>query len=63
MFGTFSAQVQGTVDLNPALTADTPISALNGGQGLSLGSIEISDGTSKKVIDLSSAQRVGDIAA
>lgn len=62
VFGTFSAQVQGTVDLNPALTSDTPISALNGGKGLTLGSIEIGDGTTKKTIDLSSAATVGDIA-
>jgi flagellar hook-associated protein 3 FlgL len=61
VFGTYSGSVQGSVDLNPALTDDTPISALNGGQGLSLGSIEIGDGTSKKVIDLSSANSVGDI--
>jgi flagellar hook-associated protein 3 FlgL len=62
VFGAFSPQVQGSVDLNPALSSDTPISALNGGQGLSLGSIEIGDGNSKKVIDLSSATSVGDIA-
>jgi len=61
VFGTFSAQVQGTVDLNPALTPDTPISALNGGKGFTLGSIEIGDGTTKKTIDLSSAATVGDI--
>jgi len=62
VFGTFSTNVQGSVDLDPALTDDTPISALNGGQGLSLGSIEITDGNSKKTIDLSSANTVGDIA-
>jgi flagellar hook-associated protein 3 FlgL len=61
VFGAYSANVQGSVDLNPSLTNDTPVSALNGGQGLSLGSIEISDGSSKKVIDLSSANSVGDI--
>src|SRR6267142_4489240 len=44
VFGTYSAEVQGTVDLGPALTPDTPISALNGGRGLKLGSIQISDG-------------------
>src|SRR5262249_7659588 len=54
VFGAYSANVQGSVDLNPVLTDDTPISALGGGQGLSLGSIEISDGTNKQVIDLSS---------
>jgi flagellar hook-associated protein 3 FlgL len=62
VFGTFSAQVQGSVDLNPALTADTPLSALNGGRGLTLGSIKIDDGTSQKTIDLSSAATIGDVA-
>jgi flagellar hook-associated protein 3 FlgL len=63
VFGTFSPQVQGTVDLNPVLTPNTPISALNGGNGLTLGSIRISDGTTTKTVDLSSAATVGDIAA
>lgn len=61
VFGAFSAQVQGTVDLNPRLTADTPISALYGGQGLELGSIQIGDGTTRRIIDLSSAATVGDV--
>jgi flagellar hook-associated protein 3 FlgL len=62
VFGTYSPEVQGAVDLNPAVTADTPISSLNGGKGLTLGSIEISDGVTKKVIDLSSAATVGDVS-
>jgi len=62
VFGTYSPADQGTVDLNPALSADTPISSLNGGQGLTLGSIEVSDGVTKKVIDLGSAATVGDVA-
>jgi flagellar hook-associated protein 3 FlgL len=63
VFGTFSAQVQGTVDLNPALTADTPLGSLNGGRGIVLGSLRIGDGTSETTIDLSSAATVGDVAA
>src|SRR5437762_2861283 len=39
VFGTYSNEVRGTVDLNPALTANTPLSALNGGQGIHLESI------------------------
>ncbi len=62
VFGAFSAEVQGTVDLNPALTDDTLISSLNGGAGLSLGSIQISDGTNKSIIDLRSAATIGDVA-
>jgi flagellar hook-associated protein 3 FlgL len=63
VFGAFSSQVEGAADLNPALTVDTPISALNGGQGLTLGSIQISDGTNKSIIDFSSAATIGDVAA
>jgi flagellar hook-associated protein 3 FlgL len=62
VFGAFSGEVQGIVDLDPALTADTPISALYAGRGVSLGSIQISDGTAKKVIDLSSAETIDDVA-
>ena len=49
------------MDLNPALTDDTPISRAEGGRGLSLGSIQISDGTNKSIIDLSSAATIGDV--
>ncbi len=62
VFGTYSPGVQGGVDLNPRLTADTRLSDLAGGRGLQLGSLEISDGTTKKVIDLSGAATVGDVA-
>lgn len=63
VFGTFSTQVRGTVDLNPALTPDTPLSALYGGRGVTLGSLAISDGTSQQIIDLSGAATIGDVAA
>lgn len=62
VFGTFSPGVRSTVDFNPALTANTPISALRSGQGVVPGSIAISDGTSEVTIDLSSAATIGDIA-
>jgi len=62
VFGTYSPQVQGTVDLNPVLTADTPLSALYGGQGVELGSLRVGDGTSEVTIDLSSAATIGDVA-
>jgi flagellar hook-associated protein 3 FlgL len=61
VFGTYSAQVEGSVDLNPTLTANTLISDLYGGRGLTLGSIEIADGFTKQVIDLSSAATIGDV--
>lgn len=63
VFGAFSGAVEGTVDLDPELTADTPLAALYGGRGVSLGSIEISDGFTKRIIDLSPAATLGDVAA
>ncbi|HWB07711.1 MAG TPA: flagellar hook-associated protein FlgL [Pirellulales bacterium] len=60
-FGGFSSDFGG-VDLNPVLTANTPLSQLNGGQGVAPGSIQISDGTNISTIDLSSAATVGDAA-
>ncbi|HEX5103309.1 MAG TPA: hypothetical protein VFV87_05840, partial [Pirellulaceae bacterium] len=63
VFGTFSPGVRSTVDFNPALTPGTPLSALRGGQGISPGSIVISDGTNSQTIDLSGAATIGDVAA
>ena len=62
VFGSFSAEVQGTVDLNPRLTATRPWPSLYGGRGVTLGSMEIGDGTTKKIIDLTSAATIGDVA-
>ncbi len=60
--GAVSAPVDGP-DLNPALTADTKLSDLNGGEGVTLGSIAISDGSGhQSIVDLSGAQTVGDVA-
>ena len=62
-FGAVSADLRGSVDLNPALTADTPLASLRGGSGVALGSISISDGTTSAVVDLSDASTIGDVAA
>ncbi|MGM0491151.1 MAG: flagellar hook-associated protein FlgL, partial [Planctomycetota bacterium] len=53
VFGALSSEKQG-IDLNPRLTANTRLSDLHGGQGISLGSIVISDGTNSKTISLTS---------
>ncbi|MEQ8835275.1 MAG: flagellar hook-associated protein FlgL, partial [Lacipirellulaceae bacterium] len=46
VFGAFSSQVQGSTDLNPQLTVDTPLSSLREGRGISPnGSITVSDGS------------------
>ena len=48
--------------MTPALSASTPLADLNGGQGVAAGSIAISDGHSTSVVDLRSAQTLGDVA-
>ena len=60
-FGGESAQVDGTKDLDPVLTFDTPVSALQDGQISALGSIRVSNGPSTKTIDLSQADTVLDV--
>jgi flagellin-like hook-associated protein FlgL len=62
VFGAISDAVRGTADLRPVLTFDTPLASLRDGQGVSLGSIAISDGTSTRVVDLSQAETIGDVA-
>jgi flagellar hook-associated protein 3 FlgL len=54
--------VSGSTDLNPALTFATPLSQLNGGQGVAQGSIAISDGFNTSTINLSGAATIGDVA-
>ena len=63
VFGTISDPVIGAVDLNPILTENTKLKELNGGQGISSGSISISDQSSTSIIDLSNAETIGDVAA
>lgn len=63
VFGALSEPVRGSVDLNPALTANTRLADLRGGQGIELGSIIVSDATDTVTIDLSVAETIGDVAA
>lgn len=62
MFGAISAEQQGTIDLNPILTAATRLVDLNGGRGITPGTISISDGSVRSTIDISSAETIGDVA-
>ena len=62
IFGGFSNQVHGTVDLNPITTRNTLLSDLHGGSGITQGSIAVSDGSSTRIIDLSKAETLGDVA-
>lgn len=69
-FGGLSEPVRGTADLNPQLTADTLLTDLNGGAGLSAGgSLQIAYIAPATVIEaeavvvnLSSARTIGDVA-
>ena len=47
--------------MNPNVTSDTALADLNGGLGISLGSIKVSDGASERIIDLSHASTLGDV--
>jgi flagellin-like hook-associated protein FlgL len=61
-FGAISQPVQGKA-LTPALSLDTPLADLNGGQGVASGSIAISDGhNNTSIVNLSGAQTLGDVA-
>jgi flagellin-like hook-associated protein FlgL len=62
VFGGISAEATGSADLNPQVTADTLLSSLRRGHGISAGAIQISDGTHSSTIDLSRAVTVGDVA-
>ncbi|MBI2875572.1 MAG: flagellar hook-associated protein FlgL [Candidatus Tectomicrobia bacterium] len=53
-------EISGT-DLNPAVSRSTSISALRGGAGFSLGSIEVVNGTQGATLDLSGAQTIGEV--
>lgn len=63
MFGSISAERQGTTDLTPTLSRDTRLADLNGGRGVTRGSVAISDGTNTRIVDISSAETIGDVAA
>lgn len=63
VFGAISDSIRGSIDLNPIVTAGTRLADLNGGAGVGDGSIAISDGTNTAIIDVSSAETLGDVAA
>ncbi|MBN2212027.1 MAG: flagellar hook-associated protein FlgL [Sedimentisphaerales bacterium] len=63
VFGALSSQVQGIADLNPAVTADTLLTDLNGNLDLGIrkSSILISDGSASVTVDISSCVTLGDV--
>ncbi|MFO0896039.1 MAG: flagellar hook-associated protein FlgL [Pirellulales bacterium] len=61
VFGALSEPVRGSVDVNPILTNSTQLADLHGGLGVRPGSVEISDGTNTRIVDLSQAHTLGDV--
>ena len=63
VFGGFSSGVQGSTALTPAITPTTRISDLQGanGDGITLGSIQIGNGTTTATVDLSGADTIQNV--
>lgn len=66
VFGGISGEVRGSVDVNPQLTEDTLLSALNGGNGITANSaitVNVTNGptTTSSIVDLSGAVTIGDV--
>jgi len=63
VFGALSGEVAGYRDLRPAMDANTRLSDLAGagGEGIRLGTIVIDDGNTHAEIDLTGADRIGDV--
>jgi len=61
-FGAISQPIQGSA-LTTALSQNTQLSDLNGGQGVAPGSITVFDGHNTSTIDLRNAHTLGDVAA
>lgn len=63
VFGALSSRVEGTANLTPQLTATTRISDLRGtsGGGIQLGTIQIGNGTTSALVDLSKADNVQNV--
>ncbi len=63
VFGSLASGATGGADIAPSLTAQTRISDLGGtsGNGAQLTSLQLSNGTVSKTVDLSSADTIGDV--
>ena len=61
-FGAVSAVVEGQTDLQPVVRYGSRLDDMCGGRGISPGSISIGDGTTTSIINISSAETMGDVA-
>ena len=60
-FGLISDSVVSRVDLNPAAIGQTRLADLNGGQGISPGAIQLSDGLERVTVDLTGSDTLNDV--
>lgn len=62
-FGSLSTRVEGDVDLNPALTRQTPLEDVRGTRqrGVSLGQLNVTVNAATFTVDLSGATTIGDV--
>lgn len=61
VFGAISPEVRGTADLNPAVSLDSKLDDLRAGRGITRGSFLISDASTTKTVDITSAETVRDV--
>ncbi len=61
LFGAVSTEVQG-IDLNPVLTSDTRLADLRDGQGITTGTLLVSDGVHTSTVSIAGAETIGDVA-
>ncbi len=62
VFGAVSAEVRGA-DLHPALSRNTRLADLRGGEGISEGTLEISGGGDPIFVEIAGLETIGDVAA
>lgn len=60
-FGIRSDRIVSSVDLNPSVTGETPLSQLNAGEGVRAGSVSFSNGISSIEVDLTNAYDLNDV--
>jgi flagellar hook-associated protein 3 FlgL len=61
VFGTLSDRVTSSLEFTPSISENTRLSDLRSGFGITLGEIDVSDGTSVSRIDLTGAETLGDV--
>jgi flagellar hook-associated protein 3 FlgL len=62
VFGAVSEPIRGSIDFDPVLSANTRLDDLRQGQAISAGSIAVSDASGTTIVDISSAETIGDVA-